>query len=339
MKVLRDLFFELYYSTPEKDRNPRSGLRNNLHVISHLIDAGLMRHIGRQLGKFPALGADPGQYLAARRLDARSAGPGSAVLETRVLVDLFRGLIAGASATSASRLLEAVFRRDPEHRLAWVFLERLLEVGDSSRSAAAGLRGAGLHLFAQLSRLGDLSPIVEGAAVLLERHSEYLASRPERLEAALRSDVLQGWVRDVYGLASREGESAFRGVLQAVVADPGALAAAVGLARALDEFHGEDGKTALSQLSERIERLRGNGNWERLRAGELVWDLAAFLGESPGGRTLLPWLGERLPEDGDALSQWFAENPELARQLFQALAGTVHDGTLQGGLELVGRAL
>jgi hypothetical protein len=136
LKVLRDMFFQLYYSTPTKYMNPKAGWNNNLSVIIKLVRDGFTHQIGRAVRNFDD--GDP------------------------TLLDFFSSFVLAGTAKATPELVNTVLG-DPKHALVWAVMDEIYDV----------LAGQDLQPFTQsqalafdgyvtrLNALADTDPNVE----------------------------------------------------------------------------------------------------------------------------------------------------------------------------------
>lgn len=72
LKVLRRLFFELLYSTPESNRSPKYEKENNLSIIVDAVRVGLLRNLSRAMKDVPARHAPSAALANGLTVVARS---------------------------------------------------------------------------------------------------------------------------------------------------------------------------------------------------------------------------------------------------------------------------
>ncbi|CAM6055012.1 unnamed protein product [Sphagnum tenellum] len=133
MRVLRNLFFEMRYSTPKKYRTPHSGEKNHLSVVLRTVRLGLLRQIGRSIQNFKQ--DDP------------------------ALKDFFQTLIRTSSAPEWIRLMEAFFSVDPEHAFKWKVMKEVFDVIDSKEpSDLAHMKQMLFYAVAASNRLDPWRP-------------------------------------------------------------------------------------------------------------------------------------------------------------------------------------
>ncbi len=130
LKVLRNLFFELLYSSPEKCRNARALECNNLDFVPLVIQNGLLRKVVQKLREFAPYTENEASVAPDRLPD---------YLKVR---DFFRGMGAFTDQPGAADLLQAVVGRDPSRRadLFDMVVDRLFDMAEAA-DPSYGVRG------------------------------------------------------------------------------------------------------------------------------------------------------------------------------------------------------
>ncbi|MBL7715684.1 MAG: hypothetical protein JNL01_09470 [Bdellovibrionales bacterium] len=178
LKVIRDMAFEIYMTTPEKHRNPRSGEKNNLTMVSNMVRLGFMRNIGRQLDGAFQLSSDPKAY---KNVD-RSKFAGS-------FVQAVRGLVNLSKTPSAAPALAGIFANPDLIRKA------IRQVHASTEGNRASI---GYHLLTYLSEAGDLEPSIQSSAILLNQHPKIVSNLMDDLSSVLSNTDVEKALRVSY---------------------------------------------------------------------------------------------------------------------------------------------
>jgi hypothetical protein len=165
MEVMRDLFFEVYASTPDEFKGFTSDDKNNLSFVTQAARIGAFRQIGRIFQELPD--SDNNELL------------------NQIVI----GLVRASSAPGMRQLLEALTTRDPEHRLFWRLFDQVydvLEAGDAGKIRQ--LQMMGLHVLASLGHVeqvwqkrnpgdpGILDLALKGTAEVVQQEHLFLAS-------------------------------------------------------------------------------------------------------------------------------------------------------------------
>ena len=329
LKVLRDLFFEMYYSSPEQVRNARSEWGNNLKVISTLVKAGLMRQVSRQMMKFPAVGANPQDYMAARSTDSGA------------LVDSVRSLVATATTSQAKPLVKTLFTKDPSHALIWAVLKKIFVVSDGGGWDAVRMKRLGFYALSELRYLGSLDQIVDVLNRVLDVNGAYLTKRSDKIEDLFRSRKLVLFLQDLYAQGSTAGEKAAAHLLAEALQDPAVAPKAVKLLEVVDTtpfpFTSD---SLLSTAKDRFDLIKANPDYRRLGVEDLGQNLLEFFYEHPenasaqSARVMREFAADHVGELEEVLV--LAQNhPVEVAQALQALKDRARDGTV---LDLVATA-
>ncbi|MEK6704478.1 MAG: hypothetical protein AABZ06_01690, partial [Bdellovibrionota bacterium] len=140
MKVLRDLFFEVYYSTPEKYRTPKAGWFNNLSVIMRFVRMGVMHQAGKAIRQFE---------------------PDDVTLD-----DFFVSLTEGSASPMIRRVFNSLIISDGKRTLLWNVLDQIFDIMDSSDDRH--LRQLAFYMIALGSQTGLIEAELESLATILE---------------------------------------------------------------------------------------------------------------------------------------------------------------------------
>ena len=139
MKVLRDLFYEIKYSTPEKYRTPKSGDLNNLSVVLKTVRLGLLRQAGRLVQKFEK--TDP------------------------ALRDFFQALVHSGTSPNMLPVVHEILNSDREHKLVWKIIQQIFDVikpresGEAAHSVdLANMKQMVFYFIAGANRIDEWVP-------------------------------------------------------------------------------------------------------------------------------------------------------------------------------------
>ncbi len=207
MSVLRDLFFEVKYSTPEKFRKPKAGDFNNLSVILKSVRLGMLRQAGRQLQKFEK--TDP------------------------ALQDFFQALVHSGTSPNMLPVMKTMLTSDPEHKLIWKIIQQVFDIIDTGTPLdLANMKQMVFYFMANSNRLDEWVPSHERHAdltdALLWRAYESLRdypglwTRPEMdlLGDVFTSKVLSSFARVAYEEENPERTARLRKQLTDFIKDP-----------------------------------------------------------------------------------------------------------------------
>lgn len=168
LEVIRDLSFQLLYSSPEASRNPEDIEKNNLKVLVASTMLGNMHQLGRVLQDFP-----PGE-------DGLPADP--------VIKDLFRVVIRASTSPYLMGVLGQLFEVDRNQELIWNIISQVFDIFNrKSTLDRPRMNQFVTNLGAILNQLeewvpGKNSPVLDqllaGTEQILRRHQDFLA-KPE----------------------------------------------------------------------------------------------------------------------------------------------------------------
>lgn len=288
LKVLRNLFFELYSSTPEGSRSDSSGMKNNLMLIIKLVQLGLGRQVGRHLRAYE----EPSPELN----------------------DFSRGFIRGAQSPQIFRLLNLLLGQPAGHNLTWTILNQLFDLLDApvvsqdlleperravlaNQSDAdqlltrakwsqevARFKQLSFYLIASLgwmSRNGDQHPRVLPEKVLrvvaeaFEKHHSYLTRHPLFFGKMFKSDTLSYGLRSLYEdtqVAQKKKLSAF---LTNLLQNPFTFSEALSVADRIDQH--PQASASWNRLDDQIQAVLDHPDFQRLHIGDLADELIDYL--------------------------------------------------------------
>ncbi|MCM2276786.1 MAG: hypothetical protein NDJ89_01765 [Oligoflexia bacterium] len=319
LRVLRDLFFEVHNSTPEKKRVSKSP-DNHLTIVMKLVRMGVFRNLGR----------------AAMRVSS----------DDPAALALMNGLVQASVVPETSQVMDALLVRDRKRELAWKLIEpvfRILDRGDAGELES--LRQLAVHLGANLSGLGIAGPMMKTVNAVVEREGAFLGRNADILESALTSRVLARAAQALHEAADSPGKQGFAELARDALSDPARGLDAIGLLRTV-----MDDSRAAAAWSLFVERARGVTElpeYRRLRTGELLRELLEFLEERSAepvrietSRRLRLFLSERLENrDFEQFLALAAREPEGVRQVLGALSRAIESGELREFLALARRSL
>ncbi|MGK5089109.1 hypothetical protein WDW86_16250 [Bdellovibrionota bacterium FG-2] len=182
LKILRDLFFEIYYSTPKAYRKSPGeaaalgiGWKNNLNIVMKMVRMGVTRQAGR----------------AMRNVDRNDPSVRA----------LFDALIDGATAPQALPLAEMVLDRDVSHTLIWKLVSQVFDVLDSKDSKKFSQTA-----FYGLALMGDrsqpfsplLNPLLESLGPIVDQYWDFLNAHTDKISTLLRSERVSNLARVIY---------------------------------------------------------------------------------------------------------------------------------------------
>ncbi len=346
MKVLRNLFYELYASNPDDVFSERyinywstAGLRNNLSLVIRFVKAGLIRQVGRQIRQWPNLNLNVGSLTPEQRLERES------------LLDLFRSLIEAASLPGTADLVRDLVAAAPDQELIWNVIRRVFEVlDDPDQSKAQHMRQAVYYLVANLKTLGVTSEALRTLRPVLRNHGTYLKANADLLVDLVANPQASNFLRAFFEDDGKAPElPAVQGLLRQVFSQPDR---AEDLVRVLEQIDGnQTSKTAWDLLMDRSERMTQSTEYKNIQLGD-VWDsLFSYLSQAPAtpaGRSALrlrEYAAGRMRADSSGVSDaldlaaLLARSPEEFDRLARALSRSIDRGEISDLTGMVERAL
>lgn len=327
MKILRDLLFQLYQSTPEEARITKPGWGNHLNFGIRLGELGTFRQISR------------GVRLALLP-ENQGAAAGSKLLE-----DLVEGLVRVGSSSRAAGMIRGLTRDGADGLSGKAFVFDLMDQGRSALDGAGGTRFGESVLYGLAGlRSRDLAlGFSRSASAVLSSHRSQVKTLLSALFEMLASDETGGMIR-AFGESEPNADlERVASLLLSQQADGGLLAVE---AMKLASIALEPKNRALwSAFDERLERVASIPEYAALKPGEFASELAAFFSEedsssAQAARELRQYLADRC-EDGGAtrLLGWVGEDPDGVRRMLSTVGKTSLNGELKDFLRMLRRAL
>lgn len=377
MRILRNLFFELYTSNPwdlilDKDGKPedlngcygflcmdgapstRAGFRNNLTVITQLVRMGLTRQVSRQL---------------------RSIQYGDPELQ-----DFMESLIEGAASPKTLKMMELLLKKDPEHKLIWGVLDQVFAVFDAAEgnpttpkrikewkkastskrrelleewnADADRMKQLAFYGVASLKQLGITEATLTTVVPVLEQYGDYLREHSEQLESVFRAKKPSLLIRALYEDRSEEYRRDKREVANLIrdtLNEPNHALDILAMVKAMDLDPVSHG--AIDLFDQRREKIEEDPEYQKLNTGDLARDLVDFFQETstdPQKQTALKvrmYLADRLhSRDGNAgdveeLISLVQSKPDGFYQVLEAVSENIQNRELERFVELARRSI
>jgi hypothetical protein len=313
IKVLRDLFWEMWSSTPREHQgsHKRETLKNNLSVVSQLVRLGLMRGIGKSL--------EQGPY-------------------TQDHEDFFSVFVEATAHPAIPEIMETLFRTEQGKALS----ASLVELGHRTRGDLA---------FTLLTMLRQpevplLDPALKWLLPVTRRYGNSLSLHLDGLGRILSSEDLAHWLETFRLDSSRNEKARLIGLLWEELRTPTWTTQALEVLSAVDR----DPKAlaAWGRMDDRLRKLTDSAEWQALKMGEagrLVLEYLTEEAPSCSAQRMRQYLGERLasplgrPSDIERLLEVWAREPVALEQTLHALLRSVGDGGVKEILDLVRRGI
>ena len=306
MRVLRDLFYELVSSTPAQYRNARSGERNNLSIIYHLIRVGLMRNSGRLL-------RHPDPSFEA----------------------FFRGFVTAADAPGVEPLLKYLTQEDPGQELLWKAIDSSWKITPQGPEATYRAQQSLFYFFTLVgqSRFNVIPQVIGGLTEAIRSNRDFIIRNLDSVMLdGLASADLGNALQNLYTSDDEFGKNALGSLLSAAVADPIRVPDLARIARVIDDD--PQSKDSLKKVKDRWKTLKTTPEWTSLHASEILDFAVDFLTEEANddGRPrpslkARKWIADRLlippgksNTDLDELVIAISKDPNGFHKAFEALA-------------------
>ncbi|MGK5084464.1 hypothetical protein WDW37_14310 [Bdellovibrionota bacterium FG-1] len=362
MRIMRDLFYQLYYSTPDEYQKAdfhrvADGFKNNLSVINRLVRLGLTREATRHL-------------------------KGWSVDDSRV-VDFFDSLMEGATTVdnpqdpvhphyTAHSLVDPLL--DSKHELIWGVLKNIFGVIDAAEGRSLDdahskeiqgksvdevnrirsewgrentrMRQMAFFALAQAGPLGLIQPVVKTGGAVLHAHLSYLAQNTDKIEGLLRSKKIADLMRALYEDTDQPTKEHLGDLIREFFEESTLAVDGLNVLRAVDEDT-QGAREAWQEVNARWGILTSLPEYGALgldRLGRGALDFFEERDPDPMAKiTALKirlYLAERL-EKGE-LDQFFLlgrRNPEGVMGIFKTLSSHIQDGELGAFFSEARRAL
>ncbi|MGK5082569.1 hypothetical protein WDW37_04620 [Bdellovibrionota bacterium FG-1] len=180
IRVLRDLFFDLYYTGPADHRDSNAGLNNNLSVAVRLVRTGLLRQIG----------------IALENSNSRDPAVHS----------IFQVMMEGSASPFTESVLRQLLANDSEHELIWNVLGEVLALHTTDDIAHA--KNTGLYLIGAIDSLGKaktgadgpnelLNPGLRALEPILTQYRDFIAHHTDLVGDVLKSENLGHFLQNL----------------------------------------------------------------------------------------------------------------------------------------------
>ena len=341
IKVLRDLFYELYYSTPDskKSRGPKGGWNNNLSVAMRLVKMGIARQAGRILAPFAA--------------------------DDKSVEDAFSALVEGATSNRIESILTTLIVTEKDRKLLWNAITELFAIYEKATDPEkAAMQQLAHYFLAAGHQLKIIDPALAAAERILPPYMDFLEAHVDKLRPVLTSTSTSKFVRALYEDADQQMKASVAEIITK------------GLCRPLpngtcDTQLSDDGisiiksvatapaaSTAWDQLSQSMDLLLASAEYQHLDVSGALRPILDFFEEHPDGagsaeaaKKIRLWIVDRLlspdPDrmsDLDELLSMAAKDPARFHQVLETLSHSIGAGPGQSGelkdlLQLIRRGL
>lgn len=262
IRIFRDIFYELYISTPEKYRNALGGDKNNLSLALMLANMGITHQALAALAQFRP--GDETLYHVIETVSEAAADPATEKLVETLLENdpghkIIWSLVDQVFSTVSSYEL-AVSDLDSEHQAEIpkdATPEQIRELRAKWAAESSRLKQGGFYIAASGSRENLVHPILPFAIDVVTQYRDYLAGKIGLLHDALTSENLLLLARAFYENEDLENKIHFRNLLLPILADSKNGLDAVELLKAVDE--NPSSHDSVSTFFHRLDQLNLSG--------------------------------------------------------------------------------
>ena len=316
LKVFRDLFYHVYYSTPQEFRGARDGDANNLSLIMWIARMGGARQIGRLF--FSSEATEPDLKL------------------------FFEGFVRAAVARGTDEALRAILSQ-PKHALLWNAVEPLIELQDVE--TIRNLRSAAFHAVLTGEQLNLIPKAMALAPAILNAHRETLTQHIGWATDALQSKKLTAFLEKFYKNQDLDRKGDLRDLLHEALDDPELAHAGLSVLDAITAA--PEARQAWGDAWDRLQSLKKHPEYPHEALNSLLRDLTDFFAEASGeaasaeaAAKFRVYLADRL-ESGDFLPllELAAGNPAEFHQVLKTFSRHLENGDLQEFFALIRRGL
>jgi hypothetical protein len=332
LRIIRDLLWEIYSSTPPQYRNPRAGERNNLKIAIKLVRLGLLRQVARQIRQFE--------------------------LDDPSMNDFFRSFIEGADTPQIGDIFHEVLMRHRDHKLIWALMDVLQDIAEKPDDVAY-LKQLAFYLIggANPESMGLpadrplIQPVLANIDLAIRNHYDFLAANADLAADVLKSRQLSRSVRAFYEDPTNADKVRFSNLLVDVLEDDHRVDDLLTLAQAVNDDAGaHDG---WNLFRDRMDAMTRQDGYQQLDLSEIGKDVLHFFEEVPSpaqpqtaadlreylGRVLASHGGGASPGEIEELLDLAARKPDQVYQVLEMLSHYTENGELKDFVKLARRSL
>jgi hypothetical protein len=318
LKFLRNLFFQTYYSTPERYRSPVAGINNNLSIIQFLVRSGIDRQLAFMLRRYQR--NDPS------------------------LIALFSALASVGESSASSGLIDRLVTQDPSRTLIWNIAQQIYPyMGNShDQTASATFDQTLISGAALLSNWNLVDPALRALNPALDQFKSGLTDQIDNLIPLFANADISGLVRALAEDNGSDGSNALAKMAGDFLSGPTLFTQSIALAQILSKSPQDSG--ALSTFETRFNQYESSSAGAA-SSSTLGRSLLNFFEEKPGQdigteKTIREFLASRLEAgDLDQMIRLAGSNPEKSEQLLETFAAYAANGDIEDFLGYVRRTV
>lgn len=324
LKVVRDLSYEIKYSTPPEFQGSKDE-ENNLQIVLKLVRLGFFRQLGKQM---------------------REMTPGDPAVTA-----FFESVIRGSTSFYTSPLLKEVLVADPERQLFWKIVENVFKIFDDpspdGKRDGDFMKQTAFYGVNVGSQLDLIDHILFSITPILQRDRDYLLKYPARIEELLRSRDSAYFIRALWEDGGVGQKGMLSDLLQSVLMDPQNGLDALTIVKTLDLDPGAH--QSWDWFVQRKDALMGQPDYQPLkphikRIGRQLVDFFEERSANPdarrAARDVRRKFAERLQQrDFEQLLVLAKENPNEFYRVLTMVSRRNTSGDLREIFQLLSRGL
>jgi hypothetical protein len=338
LKLLRDLFFQISYSTPTRYKSQTAGFNNNLSLVQFLVQSGVCRQLAFVMRRYSE--NDP------------------------ALVSVFQTVVSaagssqGSGSSGISGLLDRLLAQDPSHTLLWNIAQSIFPyMGNPLQNGVLKsdpVSGQGSLYFDQslinagalIQRWNLADAGIESLNRMIDEHRDELNLRVGDILPALANQNVSWMVRGLEESPTSDGLTALQGVTESFLSNAENASNLLALAQNIDQDPVASG--SLSTLENRWTEFQSSQAYQTLQLAPIGRQVLDFFEEKPSSdprqpaaeRALREYLAQRMESgDVDQLIQFMGTNPQQSELLLETTGSYLANGDLEGFFDFLHRAL
>lgn len=312
MRVLRNLFYEMYTSSTSGGMNSNSGDWNNLTTVTRLVRMGMTRQIGHLV----------------RRLDR----------DDPAMLDAFRAVIQGAATSEIEGVLKNLVIDDPKQDFLWSVLDLIFDITDDVKNGGAlAMKQMSFYLLSEAGRTQMTPQIVQVLNAILPGNRQFLNDHVNLMTDVFQSRKTGFVLRAFYEDQSSQLHQDLSAILSDILLKTPVAIDALDLVKAV--YSDTEAHSAWNRLTELLDLLVEDHAYQALDVSDIGRDLLHFFEEDPAASALLKESSAIL-RNGDA-GEWLSlmvNHPKECEKIPTTVSRYVQNGDLTELLELIKRS-
>jgi hypothetical protein len=354
LKIMREVFYELYFSTLPEDRSmtlgPSNDWRNNVKLADEITRMGIFRMIGQKLRAFK--GTEQDLHDAFAGILTTGALPQTADALNALLVngaankqELFWAAVQSVFNVFDSS--EGVYTDDEKAQLAAMTPAQQKAQKEEWVREAARMKQMAYYGLAAGGKLNFTGPLLGAVASVVNTYSDFLTENAGDIETVLRSDQASSVMRGLYQEPNPANQTLVASLLTRALSDPKVALSAVGLLQAINQD--STAQNSWTLFRNRLDALKAEQVYQPYSQyfDTFGTDLISFFSNQTSDSEALSasnhirsFSAQMLQQgDIDQFLQLVKDDPAKSYQVLQTLSRYIDNGQLQQFFDLVRRSL